>query len=128
MKDKILLKIAGIIGIVFGALSCLTIIGLLWGIPMIIGGYIFYEYSNKSDEEIINHQSTILGWSIFFLIFSIIPGVLGLIYYFGITDVDFSFSKTSNVKDLENLKKLYDDNVITKEEFENKKQEILKRI
>jgi len=39
MCDKALLKAAGIIAIVLGIISCLTIIGLLWGIPMIIGGY-----------------------------------------------------------------------------------------
>ena len=45
MNDKILLKAAGIIGIIFGVLASLTIIGLIIGIPMIIGGYYLYNYS-----------------------------------------------------------------------------------
>lgn len=128
MNDKILLKAAGIIGIIFGILSCLTIIGLLWGIPMIIGGYKFNEYSNMNDNEIINYKNSIFGWSIFFIIFSLIPGILGLIYYLGITNDGVSFTKKYHMGELEKLKKLYDDRAITKEEYEAKKKEILDKI
>lgn len=128
MNDKILLKAAGIIGIIFGVLASLTIIGLIIGIPMIIGGYYLYNYSNMSDDEIINHKSYIFGWSIFFIIFSLIPGVLGLIYYFGLTNEGFTFTKKDHIGDLEKLKKLYDDRAITKEEYEEKKKEILEKI
>lgn len=65
MSDKALLKAAGIIGIVLGIVSCLFIVGLIWGIPMIIGGYKLYDYSNMPDTEVINYKSSILGWSIF---------------------------------------------------------------
>ena len=128
MNDKILLKAAGIIGIIFGALACLTIIGIIFGIPMIIGGYYLYNYSNMDDSEIINYKNSIFGWSIFFCIFSIIPGVLGLIYYFGLTNEGFTFTKKDHINDLEKLKKLYDDRAITKEEYEEKKKEILDKI
>ena len=127
MKEKALLKIAGIIGMIFGGLSCIFIIGILWGIPMIIGGYKLYQISEMEESEILKNQNTILGWSIFFLIFSFIPGVLSLIYYFGLTDA-FKTTKKSNVDELEKLKKLYDNKAITKEEYETKKKEILDRI
>lgn len=128
MNDKTLLKIAGIIGIILGIVNCIFIIGLLWGIPMIIGGYKFYQISQLNDNEIIKYQSTILGWSIFFIIFSLIPGILGLVYYFGITEAFKTNPKNNYTTDLENLKKLYEDKTITKEEYETKKKEILDRI
>ena len=129
MKDKSLLKAAGIIGIVFGVLSCLTVIGLIWGIPMIIGGFKLNGYSDLSDEEIINYKNSILGWSIFFVIFSLIAGILGLIYYFGLTgDIKFGDNSSDHMDELEKLKKLYDDGVITKEEYESKKKKILDKI
>lgn len=129
MNDKALLKAAGIIGIVFGVLSCLTIIGLIFGIPMIIGGFKLNSYSDLSDDEIINYKNSILGWSIFFVIFSLIAGILGLIYYFGISnDTKYSDNSSDYMDELEKLKKLYDDKVITKEEFESKKKKILDKI
>ena len=126
MNDKALLKAAGIIGIVFGILSCFTIIGIIWGVPMIIGGYKLYDYSNMDDKEIINYKSSILGWSIFFVIFSLIAGILGLIYYFGLTSTENQ--ETSYTNELENLKKLYDKQILTKEEYENKKKDILDKL
>ena len=36
--DKSLLKISGIIAIVFGVLACLTLVGAIVGVPLIIGG------------------------------------------------------------------------------------------
>lgn len=124
MTDKSLLKAAGIIGIVLGILSCFTIIGIIWGIPMIIGGYTFYNYSDMEESEIINNKSTILGWSIFFIIFSLISGILGLVYYFSLNKYEKQ-TQTSYLDELERLKKLYDEKAITKAEYEKKKKEIL---
>lgn len=123
MSDKALLKASGIIAIVLGVLSCLIIIGLIWGIPMIIGGYKLYDYSNLEDEEIINHKGTILCWSIFFIFFSLISGILGLIYYFGLNNIQKN--KLDYLDELERLKKLYDEKALTKKEYEAKKKEIL---
>lgn len=130
MSDKSLLKAAGIIGIVLGILSCLIIIGLIWGIPMIIGGYKLYDYSNYDDETILEHKGSILAWSIFFIFFSFIAGILGLIYYIGISTNKVEVQSTSNsyVNELEDLKRLYDEHILTKEEYDAKKKEILDRI
>ena len=88
MTDKALLKAAGIIAVVIGIICSLTIVGLLWGIPLIIGGYKFNEYAGLDDSEIVNHKSSILGWSIFFIFFSFISAILGLIYYFGLNSLE----------------------------------------
>ncbi len=125
MTDKALLKAAGIIAIVFGIICCLTIIGLLWGIPLIIGGYKFNEYSMLEDEEVLNHKSGILGWSIFFIFFSFISGILGLIYYFGLNNIKPEKGDLTYIEELERLKKLLDEKAITKAEYDKKKKEIL---
>ena len=90
---------------------------------MIIGGYKLYDYSNLEDEEIINHKGTILCWSIFFIFFSLISGILGLIYYFGLNNIQKN--KLNYLDELERLKKLYDEKALTKKEYEAKKKEIL---
>ena len=113
MKNQSLLKVGGIIGIILGALSCITIVGLLWGIPMIIGGVKFTKYADMNEEELHNYETSILGWSIFFLIFSVVVGVLGLLYYIGLTSGDIISKKPSPTEELEKLKKLYDDKAIT---------------
>ena len=43
--DKSLLKISGIIAIVFGILACLTLVGAIVGVPLIIGGAKMKEYA-----------------------------------------------------------------------------------
>ncbi|MCI9110582.1 MAG: hypothetical protein HFH47_02070 [Bacilli bacterium] len=125
MTDKALLKAAGIISIVIGIISCLTIVGLLWGIPMIIGGYKFNEYSVLDDNQVLNHKSSILGWSIFFIFFSFVSAILGFIYYFGLNNIETKEENMSYLDELERLKKLYDEKAITKTEYEKKKKEIL---
>lgn len=125
MTDKSLLKAAGIIAVVIGIISCLTIIGLFWGIPLIIGGYKFNEYSNMDDSEIINYKSAILGFSIFFIFFSFISAILGLIYYFGLNNIETKENNLTYIDELERLKKLLDEKAITKQEYETKKKEIL---
>ncbi len=125
MTDKALLKAAGIIAVVIGIISCLTIIGLLWGIPLIIGGYKFNEYAGLEDSEIINYKSSILGWSIFFIFFSFVSAILGFIYYFGLNNIETNKENISYLDELERLKKLYDEKAITKAEYDKKKKEIL---
>lgn len=125
MTDKALLKASGIIAIVFGIVCSLTIIGLLWGVPLIIGGYKFNEYSALEDVEILQHKSGILGWSIFFIFFSFISGILGLIYYFGLNNIQIEKENMAYLDEIERLKKLLDEKAITKAEYDKKKKEIL---
>lgn len=130
MKDKSLLKVGGLIAIVIGALYCLTIVGIIVGIPLIMGGIKFRDLSNYSDEEIVKQKETLLIWSIVFLVLSLIPGVLGLIFYVGLDqDERVKAAKasdtTSKYRDLEEIKKLYDDKVLTKAEYEAQKKKIL---
>ena len=131
--NKNLLKIAGIISIVLGIICCLTIFGAIVGVPLIIGGNKIKDMANLGDQELMTQKDTILIWMVVFLVFNQISGILVLIFYI---DMDGSLSntlngsnKTSNDKydELEKLKKLYDDKVLTKEEFETEKEKILKK-
>ena len=132
--DKVILKVTGIISIVIGTLYSLTIIGAIVGIPLIIGGFKFITYSNMTDERIVSEKSNILGWSIFFLFFTFFGGVLGLFYYFSLTEIGNKVSDSLSAKrtnmnyleELEKLKELCDKEVITKEEYEERKKQILK--
>ena len=131
--NKSLLKISGIISIVLGIICCLTIFGAIVGVPLIIGGNKIKDMANLSDQELMTQKDTILIWMVVFLVFNQISGILVLIFYI---DMDGSLSNTlngSNKKsddkydELEKLKKLYDDKVLTKEEFETEKEKILKK-
>ncbi len=129
--NKSLLKISGIISIVLGIICCLTIFGAIVGVPLIIGGNKIKDMANLSDKELMTQKDTILIWMVVFLVFNQISGILLLIFYI---DMDGSFSNTFNntksnnkYDELEKLKKLYDDKVLTKEEFETEKEKILNK-
>ena len=127
--DKSLLNIAGIIAIVMGIICCLTIVGAIVGIPMIIGGNKLRTYSLMDDEGIMVNKDNILIWTIVFLFINQIAGVLCLIFYIDLSSKmnNATASKTSNNKydELEKLNKLYKDKVLSKEEFEKEKDRIL---
>ena len=144
--DKSLLKISGIIAIVVGVLACLTLVGAIVGVPLIIGGAKIKEYSDYTDEQIIVIKDKILIWAIVFLFFCQISGILLLIFYIdsigkyekglGINtntnDMNYNnntnnMNATNNAKyeELEKVKKLYDEKILTKEEYEKEKSRIL---
>ena len=122
--DKIVLKISGIIAIIIGICWCFTIIGLLVGIILIIGGSTVMNYATMTDAEIKTVRSSLLGWSIFFLFFTVIGGVLGLIYYF-FTDEKNYLKKNDYTDELAKLDELRKKGIITDKEYEAKKKKIL---
>ena len=131
--DRVILKVSGIFALIVGVVCSLTIIGAIIGIPLIIGGIKFMNYSNMTEEKLTSQKSSILGWSIFFLIFTFISGVLGLIYYFSLTETYDNITdkiKSKNrdlgyLEELEKLKELYDKEILTKDEYEAKKKQVL---
>ncbi len=79
--EKLLLKISGIIAIIIGIFMCITIIGAIIGIPLIIGGSTMMGYSNMSDSEIREKEKFYLRMVNIFLFFTVVGGILGLIFY-----------------------------------------------
>ncbi len=140
--DKSLLKISGIIAIVFGILACLTLVGAIVGVPLIIGGAKMKEYAYYTDEQIIANKDKILIWTIVFLFFCQISGILLLIFYIdsigkyekGITGDNMNYQSNMNTnnnakyEELEKVKKLYDEKILTKEEYEKEKERILNQL
>lgn len=122
--EKILLKIAGIIAIIMGIFYCFLIIGMLWGIPLIIGGSNMIGYSNMSDEEVKEKKNNILGWSIFFLFFTVIGGILGLVFYLMMDNKIFT-PKTDYITEIKKLDELRRQGIISDKEYEAKKKRIL---
>lgn len=133
--DKSLLKVSGIISIVVGVIYCLSIIGAIVGIPLIIGGIKIKDYASYSDIQIYESKDTILIWTIVFLLFNQISGILLLIFYIdniGKTTTNNNNTNTNNTnsdkyEELEKIKKLYDEKILTKEEYENEKSRILNK-
>lgn len=140
--NKSLLKISGIIAIVFGILACLTLVGAIVGVPLIIGGAKMKEYAGYTDEQIIANKDKILIWTIVFLFFCQISGILLLIFYIdsigkyekGITGDNMNYQSNMNTnnnakyEELEKVKKLYDEKILTKEEYEKEKERILNQL
>ena len=140
--DKSLLKISGIIAIVFGILACLTLVGAIVGVPLIIGGAKMKEYADYTDEQIIANKDKILIWTIVFLFFCQISGILLLIFYIdsigkyekGITGDNMNYQSNMNTnnnakyEELEKVKKLYDEKILTKEQYEKEKERILNQL
>ena len=133
--DKSLLKVSGIISIVVGVIYCLSIVGAIIGIPLIIGGIKIKDYASYSDIQIYESKDTILIWTIVFLLFNQISGILLLIFYIdniGKTTTNNNNINTNNTnsdkyEELEKIKKLYDEKILTKEEYENEKSRILNK-
>lgn len=124
--NKVLLRISGIIALVLGITYCITIIGAIVGVPLIVGGSKMMGYSNLSDSEILDRKNSILGWSIFFLFVTVIGGVLGLIYYFSIETNLFSNininTKPSYIQELRELDELRKQGLINEKEYEAKRK------
>ena len=131
--DKSLLKIAGIISIIVGILFCLTLIGAIVCVPIIIAGCKFKDYANLSDEELLQHKDSIIIWTIVFLFINQLAGVLGLVFVIVNNLFDSNSTNTNSAtnfdknkyESLERLKKLYDEKALTKEEYEKEKDKIL---
>ena len=77
-KGSTLFKIAGILAIITGAISCLSLL-LIPGIPLIWGGAEFLKYAEMTDDQVLEKESTMIIWIVVFFLTSTVSGVLGLI-------------------------------------------------
>lgn len=77
MKD-IYFVVMRVIALIFGIIACITIIGAIIGIPLIIGSNKFGEAVKMSDEQLVQNRGAILGWGIFMAIV-LAPTFIGLI-------------------------------------------------
>ena len=80
--SRILLKMSGSASIVYGILWSITIIGLIVGIPLIIGGNKFIEASKKSDTDLGSAKNDLVLWSILMVFFAFPVGIISLFSLF----------------------------------------------
>ena len=64
-NTDLLMSVTGTLGIISGVFLCLSVIGLPFGVAMIIGGVCFRQASNMRKSELADSSKRILGWTIY---------------------------------------------------------------
>ncbi|WP_288762329.1 DUF5362 family protein [uncultured Lacticaseibacillus sp.] len=132
---KTLSYVGAIWSIVVGALLTLSLIGAVVGVPIIIGGALLLKFRNATDEQFIEQRNTMLGWGIFFLIFTVVGGVLELVAYVMAGSADTEEFRAEHQKaqsaddfdDLERAAEMKEKGVLSETEYESLKERILRR-
>ena len=96
-KNYTWLMLVAILGYIIGVIACITIIGLIIGIPMIMGANRYAYWAKMSNEALQNEVQSMFGWTIFFCIFAFPLGLVALIPYLNL-DADRSSGTVENVK------------------------------
>ncbi len=81
MPSKKILKVAYVLGIIFGIIEICTIFLMLFGIISIILSIYIKNVSNMKDSEIENNKERLFYLSILYAISSPISGIMALIFY-----------------------------------------------
>ena len=152
-----------IISLVLGIIFCITIVGALLGVPLLMASSKFKAGKDMSDEDLIKNRSNLFGWGIFLAIV-LSPTIIGLIVMLILVfmvnkhiedleagneeEVNKGFGQTvkegtgkawAGIKEafgvksslqkdkdkLEELQKMKDEGIITEEEYEAKRKQIL---
>lgn len=73
------LLISGIFGMITGIACCITIFGVIIGIPLIIGASKYLAWAKISDEELYAEKEQLMVWGIVFTILMFPIGAIALI-------------------------------------------------
>ncbi len=126
----------GILAIIVGIIFCITIFGIILGVPLIIGANKFFSWSKMSAEEIETERDSIFVWSIVIAILMFPIGLIALVPVFNFegqltaktynaAPKEESFdSKIDKIKKLHELK---EQGVISEEDFKLAKEKILNK-
>lgn len=143
-KNSTFYLISGIIGIIFGVILCITLFGIVLGIPLIIGATKYLSWSKMSDEQVLASRDAIVIWGIVYAIFLFPLGLVALVPVFNLEgQLQKAISPSSNPTDasqnttvandmdakMEKIKKLHDmkeKGIIDEEDFKLAKDKILK--
>ena len=144
-KGSKLLKASGIMAIIIGTLSCIgimSIFSLFPGIALIFGGLEFMKFAEMTADDIMRNSTTIIIWIVvFFILGGIITGIVALVGYLdakpeknvnnGTTEVNGTINHLDKddilMEKLERLDKMHKDGLITDEEYNNLKNELLNK-
>ena len=75
---KTYFNVAWALALIAGILYSITIVGLIFGIPLFIASAKLKKAHEMDDEELIKNRSNLLGWGIFLAIM-LSPTIIGLI-------------------------------------------------
>ena len=141
----------GILGYILGVACCFTLILIPVAVYLFIGARRYMVFSEMSDAELSANKQALMGWAIFFSIvgfplglISIIPAMIVSNNNITISNVETEIktapeqvnaevkeekkqeNKSNDIDTLEKLKHLLDEGLITEEEYNRAKKDILK--
>lgn len=145
MNVKTYFTVMGILMLTIGILLCITLIGAIVGIPLIIGSASMRKAVDYNQKQLKENNTTLLVWGIIFGVFTLPVGVAAIIFAClvyseinkdmvdGKVVVDIKPSSNStSTKETEEIKKklsaleqLKNDGIITEEEYKEKRKKIL---
>ena len=130
-----------------GLMSCISLILIPLGIFLIIGANRYCGWARVTEAELVNQKESLTKWAIFFSIANFPIGLLSLIPLSAentikVTTVDVGEQNTAETKQeteqkqepkpvinkeetIAKLKSLLDEGLITEEEFESAKKEVI---
>ena len=152
-KNKVWFIINAIIAIASGITYALTLILIPLAIYCFVGAKKYMELADCSEGELSRHKSSLTNWAIYFSIVAFPFGLLSIVpaslvsNNVTITNVETKKqdsqstfepeqqtekrepvkNELSDLETLEKLKKLLDEGLITREEYERAKSEVLKK-
>lgn len=137
-RNSTLFTVLGIFGMIFGVIASITIVGLIIGIPLIIGSKKFLDYAKLTDEEVLSlDRQNLTIWLIVFCVLMFPVGLIALIILFNLegqlsakVNSTLNSNSESSVMDekINKIKELYEmkeQGIITEEDFQNAKNKIL---
>ena len=154
MRNKVsgLCVLMAIIGYFLGVACCFTLILIPVAVYCFIGARRYMIYSAMSDAQVYTFKQSLTGWAIFFSIvgfpiglLSIIPALVVSSNNVTITDVPNEVNETpqqvqeevkeepvkedksNDLETLEKLKHLLDEGLITEEEYERAKKDVINK-
>lgn len=132
----------GIVSIIAGVLYCITLIGIIVGIPLFIGAAKYLNYAKMSDEAVLAEKSTVMVWAIVFAVVMFPLGLIALVPALNlegnvdratsgaVTGVKSAFEKKDPMEEkMEKIQKLYEmkeKGIIDEEDFAAAKAKILR--
>lgn len=92
-----------------------------------IGGKKFSNYANLSDEELILKRGSIIAWSIFFILTNLFSGIFGFIALSSFSSNSSNVTSSLESK-LKELQRLYDNGLISSEEYHQRRKIIIEKV
>lgn len=152
-KSSVWCTLMGVLGYIIGIAYCFTLIFIPIAVYCFIGAKRYIEWANLTDSQLAQYKSNLTNWAIFFSIvgfpiglLSIAPAVL-VSNNVTITNVSEPTNETENretvvhteekkeekdeavdsLKTIEKLDSLKKEGLITEEEYERAKKEVLEK-